>query len=189
MSYYWDEEFLKNIDISNVKVIFEIGSRYGDETLKLSEYFSDAVIYSFECNPNTIEICKNKLSNKKNINFFTYGLGDKEEKLPFYSFIDNNDGASSFLKRIDFEKTQKYVGEIKIKKLVNFVNENKIPKIDLLCMDIQGYELNVLKGAEDFIEKINYIIMEEPKKNINLKYLPPNIHSSYIGCPTAKEIQ
>jgi len=56
-------------------------------------------------------------------------------------------------------------------------------------MDIQGYELNVLKGAEDFIEKINYIIMEEPKKNINLKYLPPNIHSSYIGCPTAKEIQ
>ena len=30
--------------------------------------------------------------------FNDFGLGDKEENLPFYSYIQNNDGASSFLK-------------------------------------------------------------------------------------------
>ena len=48
-------------------------------------------------------------------------------------------------------------------------------------MDVQGYELNILKGAEDFIEKIKYMIIEEPKKNPLNKY--------YIGAPDAEEIQ
>jgi hypothetical protein len=56
-------------------------------------------------------------------------------------------------------------------------------------MDIQGYELNVLKGAEDFIKKIKYVIMEEPKESINTFYLPENIHSKYINAPTAQEIR
>ena len=61
--------------------------------------------------------------------------------------------------------------------------------IDLLCMDIQGYELNVLKGCGDFIKNIKYIIMEEPKSIINTKYLPKGIHSKYINTPSSLEIK
>ena len=47
-------------------------------------------------------------------------------------------------------------------------------------MDVQGYELNILKGAEDFIQHVKYIIMEEPKPNQeNVKY---------IGAPSSNEI-
>jgi hypothetical protein len=56
-------------------------------------------------------------------------------------------------------------------------------------MDIQGYELNILKGAENFIKNIKYIIMEEPKHNINTLYLPDGIHSKYINAPTSQEIK
>jgi FkbM family methyltransferase len=188
MTYYWDQKFLRHLN-TNIQTVFEVGARYGDESIKLSNVFSDAKIFSFECNPLTVEICKEKLKNIPNISFIQKGLGDKNEKLPFYSYIDNNDGASSFYKRLDAEITQKQIGTIDLIKLSDFVIENNIPKINLLCMDIQGYELNVLKGCDEYIKNIDFIIMEEPKPIINTEYLPINVHSKYINAPTSEEIK
>jgi FkbM family methyltransferase len=186
MSYYWDNRFLNEIN-DEVKIIFEVGARYGDESLKLSTIFPKSKIYSFECNPNTVDICKNKLKNNENITFIPCGLGNRNEKLPFYSYVEI-DGASSFFKRIDAEKTQVFNGYIDVKTLFDFMKENNIDNIDLLCMDVQGFELNILKGAEENLKKIKYIIMEEPKPIINTTYLPENVHSSYINAPTSQEI-
>lgn len=56
-------------------------------------------------------------------------------------------------------------------------------------MDVQGFELNILKGANDLIHKIKYIIMEEPKAIVNPLYLPNNIYSKYINAPSSQEIR
>ena len=188
MTNYWDIQFLSKLKIQP-KIIFEVGARYGDETLKLAETFPDATIYSFECNPLTIDICKDKLKNKKNVIFINTALGDEESTKPFYSYIKNNDGCSSFLKRIDFEETQFYTGDINITTLKNIINDFNLETIDLLCMDTQGYELNILKGAEHHINKIKYVIMEEPKQVINTEFLPKNMYSKYICAPTPIEIK
>lgn len=187
-SNYWDENFLRHLD-SDLEIVFEVGARYGDESIILSEIFSNSQIYSFECNPLTLNLCREKLKEYSNINFFDHALGEENTILPFYSYIDNNDGASSLLKRIDCEKTQKKTGDILVKKLSDFVKENKIQKIDLLCMDVQGYELNVLKGAEKFLTNIKYVIMEEPNPIINKQHLPEDMHSKYIGSPTPNQIK
>jgi FkbM family methyltransferase len=189
MSYYWDNKFLKHLKDNDIRTIFEVGARYGDESKKLKLTFPSSKIYSFECNPNTIEICKKNLNNIEDIHFYDFGLGDKECILPFYSYTQNNDGASSLLKRIDFELTQRETGLINIKRLDNFVKSIGIENIDILCMDVQGYELNILKGAGNFIKNIKYIIMEEPKAIINTDYLPTGMHSKYINAPTSKEIK
>ena len=188
MTQYWDDRFIKHLDKTSIKTIFEVGARYGDESIKLSQFFSSSKIYSFECNPLTIDICRTNLAGHGCIIFSDYGLGANNEELPFYSYIKGNDGASSLFKRIDFAETQAQTGIIKIRKLVDFVSENDISQIDLLCMDVQGYELNILKGSENFIEHIKYIIMEEPKSVINPQYLPEGIHSKYINSPTPAEI-
>jgi hypothetical protein len=111
--------------------------------------------------------------------------------LPFYSYIADNDGASSFFKRIDVETTQIQSGMFEVIRLSDFAEENNITDgIDLLCMDVQGFELNVLKGCgSDLIKKIRYVIMEEPKAIINTYYLPENVHSKYINSPTSAEIK
>ena len=188
MSNYWDSSFQKHIENENINTIFEVGARYGDESIQLSNTYKNANVYAFECNPNTIHICKNKLSPFPNIFFQPIGLGNEEKQLPFFSYIRSNDGASSLLKRIDFQHTQKQTGIINITTISKFVKENNISTIDLLCMDVQGYELFVLKGAKDFLKNIRYIIMEEPKPVINLKYLPKDMHSKYIGAPSSQDI-
>lgn len=189
MTYYWDKNFIKYLDIDNIQFIVEVGARYGNESINLSKTFKNAIVYSFECNPKTVEICRKNLKPYKNIKFFDFGLGANECDLPFYSFLNNNDGASSLFKRIDFDKIQKMTGVVKIKTLKNILINDNIHSIDLLCMDVQGYELNVLKGCEDYLSKIKYIILEEPKKVINTKFLPENVYSKYHGAPSSDEIK
>jgi len=178
MTNYWEPQFLQHLNKEDIKNVFEVGARTGEESIELSKIFDSSNIYSFECNPLVSEKTKKALDGYENIHFYAHGFGDKNEELPFYSYREDNVGASSLFKRFDFEKTQHESGKVIIKKLKDFVNENQIHKIDLFCMDVQGYELNVLKGAEDFIKKIKYIILEQPKTN----------NVSYIGAPDASEI-
>ena len=136
MSNYWNNNFLRNLKINNINTVFEVGARYGDESKQLKLTFPNSIIYCFECNPLTIEICKKNLKNINDINFYSIGLGDEEGIFPFYSYIKNNDGASSLLKRIDYEFTQKLTGIVNIKRLDTFIKENVTTPIDSIdCQD------------------------------------------------------
>lgn len=188
-SKYWDTNFLRHLDVFSVKTVMEVGARYGDETLILKNKFPNADIFSFEPNPLTIEKCFSNLKNQDRINFFPFALGREKSKLPFYSYIKDNDGASSLFKRIDFEQCQKETGLVDVITIEDFVSTRDISHIDYLCMDVQGSELNVLRGAGNFLSKIKYIVMEEPNPIINTNYLPKGMHSVNIGSPSSQEIK
>ena len=79
-------------------------------------------------------------------------------------------GASSMLK-IDFSMRHEYdvdynipnpQKEIKVNgiRLDTFLNNNNILNIDLLCVDLQGYELNALKSLNNLLNNVKYIITE-----------------------------
>ena len=56
------------------------------------------------------------------------------------------------------------------------ISENDIENIDLLCIDLQGYELNAIKSLGDHLHKVKYIISE------------CSIVSTYIDGATFKEL-
>ena len=79
-------------------------------------------------------------------------------------------GSSSMLK-IDFSLRDKSdpdynianpQKEIRVNgtRLDTFISENQIDNIDLLCIDLQGYELNAIKSLGEQLHKVNYIITE-----------------------------
>ena len=190
MSYYWDARFLRHLNQYEIYKVFEVGARFGDESISLSEIFVEADIYSFEANPQIIDATKNRLKSYERIKFFPFGLGDKEEELPFYPYTQDNIGASSFLKRIDFKSTQiECDKKVRVRRLDNLMKEEKIDTIDLLCMDTQGFELKILEGAGEYISEIKYIILEQPKEVINLNYLHKDTHSKYIDAPSHNDIK
>ena len=51
----------------DIKYIFEFGSRYGEDSIQFAKKFRNATVYSFECNPNTINECRKVTSEFKNI--------------------------------------------------------------------------------------------------------------------------
>jgi hypothetical protein len=50
-------------------------------------------------------------------------------------------------------------------RLNTFINQNNIIDIDLLCIDLQGYELNALKSLGNNLDNVKYIITECSIKN------------------------
>lgn len=74
-------------------------------------------------------------------------------------------------------------------KTINIYSNSTIVLIRFKYLLTGNVELNVLKGAEENIKKIKYIIMEEPKSVINTRYLPVNMYSKYIGAPSGDVIK
>jgi len=167
---YLDEQFVKHIPKNEIKNIVELGARECRDTISLSEYYPEATIYAFECNPDTIGLCEHNLNlldkqQKDRIYFFPYGAGSKNETKKFYKFIyENNPGASSFLPRIyDSHKQQETEQVLTIVKIENIIEKFKINNIDLICADIQGFEIEALKGFGKYLKNVKYIITEIPK--------------------------
>ncbi len=175
MSYLF---FLNEINKKQIKTIFELGSRDLIDAIELSNYFEESNIYAFECNDDCLIECNKNLLNleeykKKKIILIDKAVSIIDGDVSFYKFDlqkYNNMGASSMLK-IDFSLRDKSdpdynlpnpQKEIKVNgiRLDTFINENNINNIDLLCMDLQGYELNAIKSLGNHLHKVKYIITE-----------------------------
>lgn len=186
MSTYLSPIFINHIDKNEVKTICELGSRDLLDAVELHKFYN-AEIYAFECNPDSLQTCYSTLGSlsadtKLSVHLVEKAVSLEDGKQTFLSFDlskYDNMGASSLLK-IDFSKRdtndpdynipnpQKEV-EIEGTRLDTFCKDNSISSIDMLCIDLQGYELNALKSMGSDILKVKYIITEA------------SVNSSYIG--------
>lgn len=168
-------QILKKFDIKN---IIELGTREGNCTKELSLHFPQSKILTFEANPLAKERCTKYLEKIKNIEFIPCAVGSIESYLDFHFYHLNNDGASSLLKRHDYNLSQKTLEQkILCRRLDNVLKDKNWKKVDYLCADIQGYELEALNGLGTYIEDCKFIFLEVPKKE-----------SSYQGAPNNKQI-
>lgn len=176
--FYIEKIFIENIKKDDIKIIFELGSRDMLDTFKLIAYYDKSVVYSFECNPECIEECEENLNLiqdyvKDRIIFIKNAVAENNGDVWFYPFDVtkyNNKGASSMLK-IDFSmrhpsdpdynkpNPQKEIIVSGI-RLDTFMDSKNLNHIDLLCIDLQGYELNALKSLGNYLNNVKYIITE-----------------------------
>lgn len=152
-------------NINNINYILNLGCRDGCEAIQFSTIFPNAKIISVEANPNQIETIKSNIKDYPNIQIFNFGASDEDAELDFNVSSTVNIGNSSFLKingnydnyeRMAFHTPIK----VKTKRLDKFLEEQQIPKIDILFMDIQGFEGKAIKGLGDYIRNIKILYSE-----------------------------
>lgn len=165
-STYTQKVFTKFIKLDNEPIIFECGSRDGLDAIHMLDYYRPSKIYCFECNPESIDVCRKNISNYEKIELIPIAVGDKNSDIEFFATdmeesIDKNIGASSALihagDQINFK--QKKIS-VPCTRLDTFMEDRKIQKIDLLCLDLQGYEKIALEGMGDRLSDVKYIITE-----------------------------
>tara|TARA_B110001452_G_scaffold169083_1_gene141335 strand:- start:407 stop:1126 length:720 start_codon:yes stop_codon:yes gene_type:complete len=182
-------KFLKDKLFNKVDIFFDIGAHTGDTINELLKTLNLNKIYAFEPsikNYKELEKKINKIKKKNSrisTNLFLCGVGNKKENLYLNEIIDgvsntfNNFNINSkYLKRKKFLFT--YFGLksflkkrllTKIITLSDFMNEQKINKIDLIKIDTEGYEYNVLLGLREKIKKVNFILFEHHFDNMLIK--------------------
>jgi len=163
---YLNKRFTCRINPDRIKTIFECGSRDGLDALALWEFFNPERMFIFECNPESIPICKQNIQQHPQIKLIEKAVYHAEGTIPFYptdmeKSKDKNIGASSLLWHRD-NKQEFFQKEIRVEstRLDTVMQQEGVETIDLLCMDVQGVEIDVLEGLGEKIAKVQYIITE-----------------------------
>lgn len=168
------ENFIKYIENKDKPlIIFDIGSRDCVQSIEFYKEFPNSKIYAFECNPNTLEICKKNIEPYSDrITLIEGAVCDYDGSITFYpinqkktitTWADGNPGASSIFKSNGKYTIEKYVQDEIITnchRLDSIMKKYGISNVDIIWMDLQGAELLALKGLGNHLQNVKYIHTE-----------------------------
>jgi FkbM family methyltransferase len=163
-------------------IILEAGAHIGLDTIELAKRFPKGRIFAFEPIPNLFEQLSKNTHSFNNVLCFPLALSDKVESAIMYVSGGLSDGSSSLLPPKDhlidhpeviFDKTI----NVNCVTLDDWAASNKITKIDLLWLDLQGNELDVLKAGLNIL------------KNVQAVYTEVNLKEVYLGASLYSELK
>lgn len=169
----------------DIKGVIHIGGYVGEEATLYRELGINRAIF-FEPQKHLYEILKLRAQG---YHVFNIGLGNFDGTVDLNvshtdGGISNGCGASSSIlapkkhleqyPHIRFDKIE----QIKVRRLDDFLSENhiKCEKYNFLNIDVQGYELEVLRGSASTLSHIDGIICEVNRAEL------------YEGCPFFEHI-
>lgn len=147
-------QFLKN-ELTETSNFVDVGSNYGYLSIKASKFCNK--VFSFEPQTFMYDLSVQTISDNliNNIEVFNLALGDEE--------IETN------LSKIDYFGEGIHVGEVSVLfsndigettsvvRLDNFLTES----VDIIKIDVQGYEKFVINGSKEIINKYSPTLIVE----------------------------
>jgi len=131
-------------------LILDIGANVGQSTKRFKAAFPWSIVHSFEPSPEVFRSLAKNTSRENGVFLWNCALGEYAGKKIL--FENTSSGMSSFL-----PLGEKGWGSIEKESAVDvttiddFLAANQVEQVDILKSDTQGYELEVLKGAEQAI--------------------------------------
>ena len=163
-------------EIKEGMVCLDLGSNIGYYAIIESNIVGKSgKIFAIEPSPINFPILKTNLENQKMENYTAnnIAIGEKDEEMEF--IVSKKSNWSKIRMNNEEINSGDEVIKIPVKTLDLFVKENSIEKIDVLRMDVEGYEYNILKGAEK--------ILEEYKPKLLIE-----VHKMYLGTKKTLEM-
>jgi FkbM family methyltransferase len=164
---YYFNKLIKPTDI-----IVEGGVYIGLHTLKFSQLAYEGHIHSFEASKRNYDLANNTLIDNEisNITLYNEALySENKEIFLSESWTPDQDSVTD-------TPTNKKIKAVTIDSL-------QLPKVDFIKLDIEGGELDALKGAVNTINKFNPIITFEYLKHLNhpspIPFLKENNYDVY----------
>jgi FkbM family methyltransferase len=167
--YDCEKEFmaLKKITMTG-NTVFDIGANMGVLSVYLSRLVQEnGKVYSFEPVKDTYEMLRETISINRceNIETHPLAISDKIGISEIYKFDQRNHTLNSLGRVKIGETSPSYIETIRTETIDNFCQIKFLSKIDLLKIDVEGFEYDVLRGAENMLKtsSIKYIQFEISK--------------------------
>ena len=163
----WNEKRLSLISLflPEEPVILHAGGHYGGETLMLSRQWPYGQVIAFEPNPHAFQILSTNAKYSYNISTYPLALSDRSGNAPFYICHGSSgenaafEHASSLLPPSQAMQIH-YRGpiiEVECTKLDDWCPQNKVDRIDFISLNLQGAELQALKGSPEILKTVSCI--------------------------------
>jgi 2-O-methyltransferase len=173
------KEFISRLVSRPNPTILEIGCHDGTNTLWFLEIFNSPKIFCFEPDPRAASRFKQNIGNSPEISLFEYAIGNKNGKTTFYMSSGRESEAmpegwdcsgsirkpKNHLKVHPWCKFEKNI-IIETKTLDTWRKEQGIEKIDFIWMDVQGAEIDVIRGGRNTLKNTRYLYTEYNDKEL-----------------------
>lgn len=148
----------------NCKTVIDIGANKGQFALAARKCYPNARIFSFEPLSKPAAIYMKVFSDDSNVKLFTVAISNESGKTEIH--ISHREDSSSLLP-IGDKQNEMFPGTYEIgteiiamKRLNEVLNADELIEPVLMKIDVQGFEMNVLKGSTELFNKIKYIYSE-----------------------------
>ena len=158
--YYGVERELKSRLYSLVEpgqTVLDIGTNVGEVLLHFGRRVGPrGRAIGFEPNPATLEKCLRNIALNPSSNVEVHGvaIGDRPGQVMLGRPTETNAGADRIMSDGRGIRVQ-------VTTLDAFVREQGLDRIDLVKIDVEGFDLNVLRGGEKTIERFRPILFVE----------------------------
>jgi FkbM family methyltransferase len=145
-----------------IATVFDVGANAGRSAVHFAATFPRAKIYSFEPVESTYRQLVAATHGLPNVRCFHFAMGDEIGSTQIFLQKDSewNSLAEKPNQRRSAEAAE--TETIRIRKVDEFCQAEGVAKIDLLKIDTEGFELQVLRGAEMMFtsQRVSFVYSE-----------------------------
>ncbi|MDO1449794.1 FkbM family methyltransferase [Rhodocytophaga aerolata] len=127
--------------------VIDVGTHFGYEAMLVAHLLGNkGKIICFEPNPSSYKLAESNLKKIHSVKLYQAAVADKPGRM----FIQNKDISESAFNTIT-DKSDNDSVEVDVKTLDGLLNSYN--KIDLIKCDVEGFEIEVIKGAANLLER------------------------------------
>ena len=157
---------------SGSNIIFDVGANRGNFATSILLRAPLSQVHGFEPNPEIFSIFEEVSNNvgknngKPRIIANQCGVGRSTDQIEFIinkahytsSFLPVSEDVVKGFPDTDFTEVKRV--PVQVRTIEKYAVEHQISNAKLLKIDVQGYELEVLKGCGEFLDRIEYVFVE-----------------------------
>jgi FkbM family methyltransferase len=136
--------------------VFDVGANRGQTVETLLRFAPDAAMHSFEPGSKVFEELQRAHGGRRNVRLHQMALGSKKEQR---SMLIRDDSELNTLVSSGTGADASRTETIEISTVDEIVALNNISHLDLLKMDVQGWEMEVIRGASNLIANQNLMFV------------------------------
>ena len=157
---------LESVIFEKDDVVVDCGANYGDLYIHLADKVAEKNYIAIEPSPIEYKCLINSLPNARILNL---GLSDQDGVLDFY--VCSNLGDSSIVEPPNYTNVVK----VKVRRMDSVASSLNIEKCKLFKLEAEGWELEILQGAREFIRICKYIAVDGgPERGVDAQ---PTFHA------------
>lgn len=156
-------ELLPGQALDTLGVVVDVGANIGDWTAGVLDVTEPEQVRVFEPSPTVFPIVRDRFAARPAVTVLQAAVGDRDGTTPFY-VTSHSHNASVLKPRGDAQEVIDHGGDVRREVDVPMVRLDTaladVDHVDLLKVDVQGFERGVLAGAPDTLKKSSFVLIE-----------------------------